>query len=217
MTKLPDEIIERLKKLATPTIANAIDEIGQGGIMKGIHAVGAGFKCAGRAVTVRQVTGPLGSFKVEDFRVGHMIDAAGPGDIIVVANGGAEVSTFGGMAAYAAKHRGIEGLVVDGGVRDREEIIEFGFDVFSVHVTPTPGKTRLKVEQINETIVACGVTVNPGDAILADGSGVAVLPSDHAEHIITLAEGYARDDEKALEELANGLSFTEALKKFAKI
>jgi regulator of RNase E activity RraA len=59
--------------------------------------------------------------------------------------------------------------------------------------------------------------VNPGDAILADGSGVAVLPSDHAEHIITLAEGYARDDEKALEELANGLSFTEALKKFAKI
>ncbi len=51
-----------------------------------------------------------------------MIDAAGPGDIIVVDNGGHPVSTWGGMATYAAVHKGMGGLIVDGGVRDREEM-----------------------------------------------------------------------------------------------
>jgi regulator of RNase E activity RraA len=154
---------------------------------------------------------------VEDFKVGHMIEAAGPGDVVVVANGGAPVSTWGGMASYAAKVKGIEGLVVDGGVRDREEIVQFGFPVFSAHVVPTPGKTRIKVEAIGEPVICGGVRVAPGDVIVADGSGVVVLPADRAEEIAQLAKGYAEDDERAMEELAQGLSFREALQKFAKI
>lgn len=217
MTRVSDAVLETLRGLATPTLANAIDETGAGGVMTGLHAAGPGLRCVGRAVTAREVTGPYGSFPVEDFRVGHMIDAAGPGDVIVVANGGARVSTWGGMASYAAKLKGIEGLVVDGGVRDREEILEFGFPVFSAHMVPTPGKTRIRVEAIGEPIVAAGVPVRPGDVIVADGTGVVVLPAERAEEIAALAVGYARDDAKAMEEMRNGLSFRDALKKFAKI
>lgn len=217
MTHVSDQTLEALGRLATPTLANAIDVVGAGGVMTGIGAVGTGLRCVGRAVTARETTGPFGSFPVEDFKVGHLIDAAGPGDVIVVANNAAEVSTWGGMASYAAKIKGIAGLVVDGGVRDREEIMEFGFAVFSAHMTPTPGKTRLKVESVGEPVIAGGVRVAPGDVIVADGSGVVVLPADRAAEIAELATGYAEDDAKAMKELEGGLSFREALTKFAKI
>lgn len=215
--RVADETLELLRGIATPTLANAIDETGAGGVMLGLHAAGPGLRCVGRAVTAREVTGPFGSFGVEDFKVGHMIDAAGPGDVIVVANGGAPVSTWGGMASYAAKLKGIEGLIVDGGVRDREEILEFGFPVFSAHMVPTPGKTRIRIEEIGGPIVAGGVAVNPGDVIVADGTGVVVLPEARAAEIARLAAGYAADDAKAMEEMRAGLSFREALAKFAKI
>ncbi|WP_226581129.1 RraA family protein [Acuticoccus sediminis] len=213
-----DEVLAALRELATPTLANAIDVVGAGGVMAPeIQGVGPGLRCVGRAITVRETTGPFGSFPVSDFRVGDFLDIAGPGDVIVVANGGAPVSTWGGMASYAATVRGIEGLIVDGGVRDREEILEFGFPVFSRHVVPTPGKTRLKVEAIGEPVVAGGVHVAPGDVIVADGSGVVVLPAAEAAEIARLATGYAADDARAMMELKAGLSFRDALKKFAKI
>ena len=128
---IDENILQRLRNIATPTLANALDDIGFNGVMNNLHPAGLGMKIVGRAVTVQEVTGPYGSFSTEEFKVGHMIDAASPGDVIVVANNGAQVSTWGGMASYSAKLKGIAGLVVDGGVRDREEIVEFSFPTFS--------------------------------------------------------------------------------------
>ncbi len=214
---MTDPLLEALAKLATPTLANALDDIGFDGVLLGLQPAAPGMRLVGRAVTVRQTTGPKGSFPVEDFKVGHMIDAAGPGEVLVVANGGAPVSTWGGMASYAAKLKGIEGLVCDGGCRDREEIAQFGFPLFSRHMVPTPGKTRLKVEAIGEPVVACGVRVRPGDVIVADGTGVLCIPKERAEDVAAMATDFARDDEQAMREMDQGLSFTAALAKFRKI
>src|SRR5690606_6910858 len=134
-----DEVQARFADVATPTIANALDDVGFDGVMSGIGQVVPGTRCYGRAVTVAQATGPRGSFTSEDFKVGHMIDAAGPGDVIVVDNGGRAVSTWGGLATYAAKLKGIAGLVVDGGVRDREEMEQHRLPVFTRHMTPLTG------------------------------------------------------------------------------
>lgn len=212
-----DSVLEALWTIATPTLANALDDIGFAGVMDGIGQVAPGLRCVGRAVTVREVTAPKGTFGAGDFRVGHMIDAAAPGDVIVVANGGAPVSTWGGMASYAARLKGVGGLIVDGGVRDREEIIEFAFPVFSRHVVPTPGKTRIKVEAIGEPIVCGGVCVQPGDVIVADGSGVVCLPAKAAAEIAAMAARFAADDRVAVDEMEKGLTFREALEKFRKI
>lgn len=212
-----DSVLEDLRAVATPTLANALDDIGFAGVMEGLAQVGPGLRCVGRAVTVREVTGPKGTFGPEAFRVGHMIDAAAPGDIIVVANGGAPVSTWGGMASYAARLKGVGGLIVDGAVRDREEIIEFAFPVFARHVVPTPGKTRISVEAIGEPIVCGGVRVRPGDVIVADGSGVVCLPAEAAAEIAAMAARFAADDRAALDEMEKGLTFREALEKFRKI
>jgi regulator of RNase E activity RraA len=214
---IDDEVLKRLKKIATPTLANALDEVGFNGVMYNLAPAGFGMKIVGRAITVQEITGPFGSFSSEDFKVGHMIDAANPGDVIVVANNGAQVSTWGGMASYAAKLKGVGGLVVDGGIRDREEIIEFSFPAFSKHMVPTPGKTRIKVLSINDPIICAGVRVRKGDVIVADGTGVLCIPIEYAESITDAAEKFSADDRKAMEEMDSGLTFTNALKKFSKI
>ena len=214
---IDENILQRLRNIATPTLANALDDIGFNGVMNNLHPAGLGMKIVGRAVTVHEITGPYGSFSTEEFKVGHMIDAASQGDVIVVANNGAQVSTWGGMASYSAKLKGIEGLVVDGGVRDREEIVEFSFPTFSKHMVPTPGKTRIKVISINEPIICAGVWVRKGDIIVGDGTGVLCLPIEHVEKITEAAEKFTADDKKAMQEMENGLTFREALKKFSKI
>jgi regulator of RNase E activity RraA len=210
-------LVAGFRDIATPTIANALDELGLNGIIIGLKSVVPGTKAVGPAVTVRQQTGAKGTFPVADFKVGHMIEAAGAGDVIVVDNGGNPVSTWGGMASYAAKIQGIEGLLVEGGVRDWEEQQEFRFPIFARHMVPTPGKTRLKVEAIGEPITIEGVLIRPGDLIVADGSGICVIPIERAAEILEMTRRYAADDAQAMKEMDNGLTFREALAKFAKI
>ncbi|MCL4767316.1 MAG: hypothetical protein KJZ80_13880 [Hyphomicrobiaceae bacterium] len=214
---ITDDILARFADLATPTLANALDDIGFDGVMSGIGQVVPGTRCHGRAVTIVQAAGPRGSFASEDFKVGHMIDAAGPGDVLVVDSGGRAVSTWGGLATFAAKVKGVAGLVVDGGVRDREEMEKHRLPVFTRHMTPLTGRSRIRITGINETIRCGGVRVRPGDVIVADGSGVVSIPAEHAEQVAELAHRYAADDRLAEAELAKGLSFREAMARFKRI
>ncbi|NQW11892.1 MAG: RraA family protein [Alphaproteobacteria bacterium] len=211
------DLIAGFRAIATPTIANALDDLGLHGVITGLRPIVPGTKAVGPAVTVRERSGAKGSFAVEDFKVGHMIEAAEPGAVIVVDNGGAPVSTWGGMASYAAKLKGIEGLLVEGGVRDWEEQQEFRFPLFARHMVPTPGKTRIKVEAIGEPITIEGVLIRPGDLIVADGSGICVIPIERAEEILAMTQRFAADDAQAMREMDNGLTFKQALAKFAKI
>ena len=216
----PDEydVINRIDSLATSTLANALDDAGyHDNVMQGIHSVVPGSRFAGPAVTVRETSGEFGQFSSGDFKVGAIIDAAKAGDVIVIDGGGSLSSTWGGMASFAAKFKGIAGLVVDGAVRDLEEIIEFDFPVFARHMVPTTGRTRLKVEAINEPIVIYGVRVEPGDIIVGDGTGVVCLPRNDAEKIISLGVQIGQDDASALEEMKAGMSFSEARAKYTKI
>ena len=212
-----DDILQAFAALATPTIANALDDVGFEGVMLGLRQVVPGTRCVGRAVTIRQVTGRRGDFTSEDFKVGDMIEAANPGDVLVIDNSGHCVSTFGGLATLAAKTKGIGGLVADGGVRDQEEMLEHKFPVFARHMTPLTGRTRLAITGINEPVSCGGVRVRPGDVIVADGSGVMCVPAEHAARLAELAGRYTRDDEQAAAELAKGLSFREAMAKFRRI
>ncbi|HZT47426.1 MAG TPA: hypothetical protein VFA64_05590 [Hyphomicrobiaceae bacterium] len=212
-----DEVLDKFRGLATPTIANALDDVAFEGVLVGLTQMVPGTRCVGRAVTVREVTGRRGDFTSEDFKVGRIIDAANPGDVLVIDNGGHCVSTFGGLATLAAKLKGIAGLVADTGVRDREEMIEHAFPVFARHMTPLTGRSRLAVVATNEPVSCGGVRVRPGDVIVADGSGVVCIPAEHAAEVAELAQGYARDDAAAAAELARGLSFTAAMAKFRRI
>jgi len=215
----PDQtVIDRLARLPTATIANALDDVGKHvNCPVALRPVAAGMSFAGPAVTVEMVAGEAGTYTSADFRVGAMIDAAVAADVIVVSAQGARASAWGGMASLAAKLKGVAGLVVDGGVRDIDEMVEHQFPVFARHPVATTGRTRLKVKAINVPIEIDGVSVSPGDVIVADSTGIVVVPRADAERVAELARRYAADDRKAEAEIRIGLSFSEAMAKFKRI
>ena len=186
-------------------------------VLNTLKAVSPGMNFAGTAMTVREIIAQFGTFTSADFRVGAIIDAAQAGDVVVIDMAGTKCSTWGGMASLAAKQKGIEGVLVDGGVRDLEEMIEFDFPVFARHLVPTTGRSRLKVETINEPICLDDVIVEPGDLIVADGTGVVCLPKANAADLVSRAEEMQCDDEAAVAEIRKGLSFSDAMKKFTRI
>jgi regulator of RNase E activity RraA len=186
-------------------------------VIQNIKPISPGFRFAGGAFTVKEVTGVLGTYTNEDFKLGQVIDSAQDGHVIMIDNGAQQVSTWGGIASFAAQKRGVAGLVVDGGVRDLDEIREFNFPVFSRYVVPTSGKGRVKMLSMNTVIKIDGIQVRPGDIIVGDGTGIVCIPIEVAEEVLSKAKKMDEQDKQATEEIRRGLTFTEALRKYAKI
>jgi len=103
-----------------------------------------------------------------------------PGDVVVIDAGGLPVSTLGGMAARSALAQGVGACIVDGAVRDVDELAAVGFPVWSRLVTPITGKWRLEATSVNAPIACAGVQVRPGDLALADETGVCFVPGEVA-------------------------------------
>ena len=211
------KLIEGFRGLATSTIGNVLDDMKISGVIQNVKAISLGFRLVGVALTVKEITGVLGTYTNEDFKLGVVIDSAQKDDIIVIDNGGQQVSTWGGIASLAAKQRGVAGLVVDGGVRDMDELRESDFPVFSRYVVPTSGKGRVKILSMNTVVKIDGIRVRPGDIIVGDGTGIVCIPIEVAEEVMNKAKRMDEQDKEAIEEIRGGMTFTEALRKYAKI
>lgn len=206
----PTAIVSRLKRFSTGTISNVFDKLGLPGVVRGIKAVGPAMRFCGPAFTVMEVTGEYGRYGPEELPLGEMIDAARRGDVIAVDNGGQPVSTWGGVASFAAARKRIGGLLVDGGVRDVDQVAKLRFSIFSRHVVPITGKGRIKIVSINQPIRIDGVLVRPGDILVGDGSGVVVVPLERADEIATLAAVQDAADARIMRGVRRGLSFAQA-------
>nr|WP_136251089.1 RraA family protein [Ningiella ruwaisensis] len=117
---------------------------------------------------------------------------ASPGDIIV-AQADDAYALAGGNVCAIAKSRGIAGFVIDGTIRDIAQVREMHFPVFARGVIPKPGK-KAKISPLNEPIVCGGVKVFPGDIIVADEEGIAVLPKLKAEESYKIGKARAEKD-----------------------
>lgn len=211
------ELIEQFQGLETSTIGNVLDDLGLGGIMLNIKPVTPGMSFVGAALTVKEVTGAQHTYTSAEFGLGAVVDRVSPLDVVVIDNGGQQVSTWGGVASVAAVRNGASGLVVDGGIRDVDEIIELGFAAFSRHVVPLSAKTRVKVIEINSIVKIDGVAVAPGDILVGDTTGIVRVPLERAAEVAAKARALEEQDKQAIAEINSGLSFTEALKKFSKL
>jgi regulator of RNase E activity RraA len=217
ITRPTKKLVEGFRELATSTIGNVLDDLKISGVVQNIKPISPGFRFAGAALTVKEVTGVLGTYTNEDFKLGQVIDSAQEGDVITIDNGGHQVSTWGGIASFAAQRRGVAGLIVDGGVRDLDEIRDFHFPVFSRHVVATSGKGRVKILSMNTVIKIDGLQVRPGDILVGDGTGIVCVPIEVAEEVLNKAKKMDEQDKQAIEEIRRGMTFTEALRKYAKI
>jgi regulator of RNase E activity RraA len=142
------------------------------------------------------------------------IDAAQPGDVIVIDNGGRpDTSCWGGLLALAAKTKGISGVIIDGACRDVDESRDVGFPVFARGAVPMTARGRVIQEAYNQEIEFAGVQVHSGDLVIADGSGVVIIPRSKEEEVVREAEAVAATEARMAEGIRQGMSVLEVLEK----
>ena len=123
---------------------------------------------------------------------------AAPGSVIVVESGDLNYALAGGNVCAIAHRRGVAGFVLDGLVRDIGEVRELGFPVYGRGVIPKPGG-KSRAVPLGQPVICGGVVVHPGDVIVADEDGVAVVPAVRAAEV--LADAHARLAKEAAETL----------------
>lgn len=132
---------------------------------------------------------------------GHNL--AEPGDVVVI-EGVVGLSNMGGVSSQIAQRQGVVGAVVQGGVRDLNHSREIGFPLWATEITPVTGKWRLETVEINGPVSICGLSVRPGDLIVADDTGVCVIPIERAEEVVALCEKKFALEQKRLAAVAQG-------------
>jgi regulator of RNase E activity RraA len=210
MSAISAALPKEFQQIGTSTWSDILDELGVQGVVRGRARRGGEGRFAAFAVTAKAQAGPLGDFKREDFAVGQMIDGVGPGQVLVIDVGGADVSTFGGLASLAAKVKGVAAVIIDGACRDVEEIRETGLWLASRHVTPMTGKRRIKVESIGQPVSIGGVSVAPGDLLVGDDTGIVVIPKEHQGAALEMSKRMVSMDQAIERAIRSGTSFREA-------
>jgi 4-hydroxy-4-methyl-2-oxoglutarate aldolase len=186
-----DEHVARLAKLDTCAVSDALDRLGLSGTVTGIRPLSLPVRIAGRAVTVRLKPKEAGDVSVRHLGTAAIV-AAQPGDVIVIDHQAREdAAGWGGILSNAAKVKGVAGVIVDGACRDIDESREVGFPVFGRAAVPLTARGRAVEAATNEPIHVGGVTVAPGDLVIADGSGVVFVAAGRADDVLAAAEEIA--------------------------
>lgn len=185
------DLINRLEKLDACAVSDALDSLGLAGVAEGIARRSTRQKMAGRVRTLKLAAG-----RNPDSDAPHLgtrsIEEAGETDVIVIEQStGIVAAAWGGILSESAHHKHLRGIVVDGPVRDVDAINETGIPVFSRSVTPVSARGRIHESGINVPVAIGGVDVQPGDYVIADGSGVVFLRASAAAQVISKAESIA--------------------------
>lgn len=204
------DALDELRAAGASTVCAVLDMIGVAGISCGLHGVVAGRAFAGPAFTVRASTGPLGTHPPGDFDIAAYADGAPRGAVIAIDAGGAQVSVAGGIAALAAQLRGVEAWVVDGGMRDVEELRQLTMPIHLRYGTAVSGRTRVRIERIGEPVQIDGLTVHPRDVLVGDGSGIACVPEAQLARVVRMAAWITERDRIARALVLQGSSFADA-------
>jgi regulator of RNase E activity RraA len=206
-----DSIVARFRGLASSNLADAMGRFNY--MDPGIRSR-SGLPLCGRAVTVL-------ARPADNLMVHKALQVAEPGEIVVVATcGSAGTAVFGELMCHTAAAKQLGGMIVDGAIRDVNGIARLGFPAFSRSVSPGscdkdgPGEINIPI--------ACGnVVVMPGDILVGDEDGVAVVPRAHAEEVLETVEALMTRERKRVAEIQAGALYKseidDALRKYGVI
>ncbi|WP_227937905.1 4-carboxy-4-hydroxy-2-oxoadipate aldolase/oxaloacetate decarboxylase [Alkalihalobacillus deserti] len=190
-----EEDILRAKSFSSATLHEAAGK--KGALPSGIKPLAANMKVCGPAITVH-------SPPIDNIMLHEGILAAKPGDVLVVEVSGIyEAGYWGDIMTKAAQVRGIQGLIIDGCVRDSQDIIDMNFPVFSRGLC-IQGTGKAGGGTINQPINIGNVTVSAGDLIVGDRDGIVVLPKGNVADILMEAQKRDDDEKRITEQLGKG-------------
>lgn len=209
-----NELVVRLNRLDVCAVSDALDKLGiTGQVVSGLEQRATTRRIAGRVMTYRLL--PVGSV-VPDGPVRHLgttaIELAEPGDVIVVEQKtGIDAGCWGGILTLGAKVKGITGVVADGPVRDIDEARSYDFPVYCRSLTARTARARVVEAEVNTPVTIGEVTVNPGDLVIADASGVAFVPAARAAEVLDAAEMIAGREAAMAKALLAGKPITDVM------
>jgi len=135
----------------------------------------------------------------------EFIDSLGVGDVVVLDCSRKPAAAWGELFSTASVGRGARGAVIDGLIRDTSKINELGrFPVYGRGVRPTDSLGRVAIQDFDVPVCIYGLTVFPGDLVVADGDGVTIVPKHAAPDIIEKARAKAATEDSARELLLKG-------------
>ena len=205
------DLAERLRVLDCCAVSDALDALGLPGAVTGIAAQSVQRRIAGRVVTVKLV-----DRKREGAPVRHLctaaIEAAGPGDILVIEQRtGIDAAAWGGVLSNAAQVAGVAGVIVEGPARDIDEAAELDFPVYARNATARTARGRIHELDFNIAITVGEATVKPGDLVMADRSGVVLVPAERAEDVLNTAEMIVAKERLMTEAVRRGDSVSRVM------
>ncbi|MBC7330920.1 MAG: 4-carboxy-4-hydroxy-2-oxoadipate aldolase/oxaloacetate decarboxylase [Synergistetes bacterium] len=191
------ELVRAFSELSSATVYEASGR--KGAVSNLIRPAYWGIKVCGTAVTVQCGPG-------DNLMLHKALEVAQEGDVIVAVTGGAyEYGYWGELMTVSALARGIAGLVIDGCIRDSEEIVKMEFPVFCRGFS-IRGTTKEILGLINYPITLGGVVVNPGDIVLGDNDGIVIVKKEDAKDVLEKALKRVANEEKKREVLKTGVS-----------
>jgi 3-hexulose-6-phosphate synthase/6-phospho-3-hexuloisomerase len=195
------QLKEAFSLVSTPNISDAMHKTGA---MENIRPVKLGFHMVGRALTVRTIDGDWAK-PIE------AIDKAEKGQVLVIDVNGGKTAIWGELATWSAKLKGLSGVVIDGAIRDLDDIVKIDFPLFSKHVSSSAGEPK-GLGEIGAEITCGNQSVKTGDWIIGDDSGIVVVPQEIAQEIANRALDVKEHENRIREEIKNGGSLGTVVK-----
>ncbi|MFF3488599.1 RraA family protein [Streptomyces sp. NPDC002701] len=211
----PQDVLDAFRAITTASIADAVEQVGVRGYLDGAIKPVIPGKIVGPAVTVREVPAEDAGAPTHALQA---IDEAAPGSVICIAADGADVAVWGGLMTAGAVANQHAGAILDAGVRDVEEIQrDFGFPIQARSAVPATTLGRIKTLSINEPVVLGGVTVEPGDLIVADSDGAVRVPARHVDEVLRIATDIEEREKEQTKLILQAGSLREGLAKYNRI
>jgi 4-hydroxy-4-methyl-2-oxoglutarate aldolase len=218
----PDEpLIAGFKKTYPASVSDAV-ELVTGKVMTMRHDMKliTGTPMVGRAVTslVKPAAPEQATPALSTKHSVEMIDNAKPGEVgVIVMEGTLDIAAMGNLMATAAKVRGMAGMVLDGAIRDIWDVRRMGLTVYARSATPRTAVGHYATVARDIPVECAGVTVRPGDIIVADEDGIVVVPQERAEEVLKKAQEIDAREKGMFPFIQQFKSLTEAIKKFNRI
>ncbi len=201
--------------LYTPVIGDILDQLGcyHQFLPQPIQPIRESYKIAGRTMPaiVAEVFGP----QSQPFgKLTESLDQLQPGEVYVTGGGSTRCAYWGEILTATARKRGALGAVIDGFHRDTPRVLEQDWPVFSRGRYAQDSSVRMRVIDYRCPMEIGGVWIEPGDLVFGDLDGVIIIPRKHEIAVIERALEKSREERVVRKAIENGMSSTEAFKKY---